>query len=180
MSSHDDAHVIAGQGTVGLEIVEQTSPPELVLVPVGGGGLISGIAIVMKAVWPNVRIVGVQPSGAADAARSKAQGRRVSERRPQSIAGGLLVNLGLRNWAVIEALVDEILVVTDAEIVCSMRLIWERANLLVEPSAAVSVAALLSSERRSTLGTGKAIAVLSGGNVDLDDLPWARASTTGC
>lgn len=172
LSSHDDVRVIAGQGTVALEATEQTSVPESVVVPVGGGGLISGVAIVLKSVWPDVRVIGVQPTGAADAARSKVAGRRVSEDAPQSIARGLLVNLGLENWSIVDALVDDIVVVDDWEIIDAMHLIWERAKLIVEPSAAVTVAALLSPALRGRLGAGATVAILSGGNVDLDDLPW--------
>jgi threonine dehydratase len=148
-------------------------------VPVGGGGLISGVAIVIKAVWPAVRVIGVQPAGASDAARSKAEGRHVSEDAPHSVALGLLVNLGVRNWPIIDALVDDIVLVEDREIVGAMRLIWERAKLIVEPSAAVTVAALLSPVLRERLGDDSSIAILSGGNVDLDDLPWKQAATTG-
>jgi threonine dehydratase len=175
VSSHDDLRVIAGQGTVALEVIEQMPTPESVLVPVGGGGLISGVAIVLKTVWPKVRVIGVQPVGAADAARSKAAGRRVTEAAPHSIARGLLVNLGLENWLIINELVDDIVVVDDAEIIEAMRLVWEGAKLVVEPSAAVTVAALLSPGLRERLGIGTAIAILSGGNVDLDCLPWKQA-----
>lgn len=180
ISSHDDIDVIAGQGTVALEAIEQTSAPESVVVPVGGGGLISGVATVLKAVWPDVRVVGVQPTGAADAARSKSAGRQVGEDAPQSIARGLLVNLGVKNWTLVDALVDDVVVVDDCEIVDAMRLIWEQAKLVVEPSAAVTVAALVSPTLRGRLGVGTAMAILSGGNVDLDDLPWKQISTTGC
>jgi len=174
VSPHDDARVIAGQGTVAVEMVDEASAPASVLVPVGGGGLLAGIAIALKGLWPGVRVVGVQPTGAGDAARSKAAGRLIAEDAPQSVARGLLVNLGVKTWPIVDALVDDVVVVDDAEIVDAMRLIWESAKLVVEPSAAVTVAALASPELRGRLGDGAAIAVLSGGNVDLDDLPWKQ------
>jgi threonine dehydratase len=178
LSSHDDLDVIAGQGTVALEMTEQASAPESVIVPVGGGGLISGVATVVKAVWPEVRVIGVQPSGAADAARSKEAGRRIGEEEPRSLATGLLVNLGLKNWAIVDALVDDVVVVDDLEIVAAVRLLWEQMRLLVEPSAAVTIAALTSPDLRSRMGSGSTLVVLSGGNIDLDNIPWTRSSST--
>jgi threonine dehydratase len=173
VSPHDDRDVIAGQGTTAVELVEQTSAAEMILVPVGGGGLIAGVAVVVKERWPEVRVIGVQPSGAADAAHSLELGRRVSERSSHSIAGGLLANLGVKNWAIIQRLVDDIVVVDDIQIVAAVRTLWECARLLVEPSAGIVLAALTSPSVHSRVGSGRAVAILSGGNVDLDDLPWS-------
>ncbi len=172
VSPHNDLAVIAGQGTLALEFVDQTSEPDVVLVPVGGGGLIGGVATVVKAYWPNTRVVGVQPNGAPDAAQSIEAGRRVSVATPHSVATGLLVNLGEKNWDIIARLVDDIVLVSDAEIVSAMRVMWDEARLLLEPSAGVTVAALFSDDLRDRLAATTALAVLSGGNVDLDAIPW--------
>ena len=172
LSPHDDFDVIAGQGTTAVEIVEQTSPTESIVVPVGGGGLIAGIAVVIKEIWPQTRVIGVQPSGAADAARSFELRRQVAEDSPQSIAGGLLANLGAKNWTIIERLVDDVVTVDDVEIVGALRMIWECARFLIEPSAGVALAALTSASLRTRMGSGRAVAILSGGNVDLDDILW--------
>ncbi len=171
---YDQDEVIAGQGTVALELVEQVSNLDAVIVPVGGGGLISGIALALRELAPNIKIYGAEPLGADDAARSKAAGTFIPQTNPNTIADGLKTSLGTRTWPVIRDLLEDIIVVDDAEITDSMRLVWERMKLVIEASAACAVAAAFSEDFRSSR-EGKRIAiVLSGGNVDLNHLPWTK------
>ena len=172
ISPHDHPDVIAGQGTIALELLEQVSALDAIVASVGGGGLVSGIAVAAKALRPAIQVIGVEPTGAADAARSKAEDRLVSEPNPQSIAKGLLVGLGEITWDIVRSLVDEMMTVDDDATVRAMRLIWERMKIIIEPSAAVAVAAVLSPEFRERVDLGRVAVVLSGGNIDLDDLPW--------
>jgi threonine dehydratase len=169
---YDDDAVIAGQGTVGLEIADQLreTPPDAVVVPVGGGGLLSGVAIAVNDLIPGCRIFGAEPSGADDAYRSFRAGRLIPQTGPDTVADGLLTSLGERNFAIIRALVDDILLVDDKQIIEAMKLIWTRCKLVVEPSGAVAVAAVLA--HRGEFAGQRVVAVLTGGNVDLDRLPW--------
>ncbi len=173
---YDDPLVIAGQGTTGSEILDQLDeagqgPPDAVVVPVGGGGLLSGIAVAVKARYPNCRVFGAEPAGADDAHRSFHSGILVPQTSPDTIADGLLTSLGDRNFAIISRLVDDILLVDDPGIVEAMELIWTRAKLVVEPSGAVGVAAVLA--HREHVTGRRVVAVLTGGNVDLRNLPWS-------
>ncbi len=172
---YDDPHVIAGQGTTGLEILDQLADagqdgPDAVVVPVGGGGLVSGIALAVKARLPGCRIIGAEPSGADDAYRSFQSGVLVPQTAPDTVADGLLTSLGQRNFAIISRLVDDILLVDDRAIIEAMELIWTRCKLVVEPSGAVAVAAVLA--HRDQFSGGRTVAVLTGGNVDVRNLPW--------
>jgi threonine dehydratase/serine racemase len=165
---YDHPHVIAGQGTVALEILEQVAELDAIVAPVGGGGLISGIATVLAALRPSVRAVGAEPAGADDAARSKAAGERLPQLDPRTIADGLRTSLGELTWPIVRDRVSTIVTVDDAEIVGAMRLCFERAKLVVEPSGAVSLAAALGRDLRGA----RVACVLSGGNVDLASLPF--------
>ena len=166
ISPHDDIDVIAGNGTVALEILDDVVGLDAVVAPIGGGGLISGIAIVMKALRPDVRVIAAEPAGAADAARSMKAGRLVEVLYPHTVADGLRVGLGRMTWPIVRDLVDEVVVVADTEIVRAMQLIGEQLGFLVEPSAAIGLAAILS-ENSATLGSARKVAVvLSGGNID--------------
>jgi threonine dehydratase/serine racemase len=166
----DHPDVIAGQGSVALECLEQVEDAEAWLVPVGGGGLISGMALAARAHQPGLRVIGVEPAGADDACRSLAAGELIVLDRPASIADGLLAGLGELTWPILRDHVERIMTVSDDEIRRAMQLIWERAKLVVEPSGAVTVAAALSPDFRA-LGLKRVVAVLSGGNVDLSRLP---------
>jgi threonine dehydratase/serine racemase len=168
----DQDEVIAGQGTIALELVAQVPELDAVLVPVGGGGLISGIALALRELNPKIRVFGVEPSGADDAARSKASGTWILQKGPNTVADGLLTSLGARTWPVIRDCVEEILVVDDAAILHAMRLIWERMKIVVEPSAAIVLAGALSSSFLEKNKIGPTALVLSGGNVDLDTFVW--------
>jgi threonine dehydratase/serine racemase len=168
--NHPD--IIAGQGTVALELLEQVSDLDGIVAPVGGGGLVSGICIAAKGSSPTLRIVAAEPAGANDAFQSKASGAFTPQTAPKTIADGLLTSMGDLTWPIIRDQVDKVITVSDEEIVFAMRLAWERAKLLIEPSAAVAVAAVLSDDFKAIAGMGRVGVVLSGGNVDLDNLPW--------
>lgn len=170
-----DRQVMAGQGTVATELVEQLDAPlQVLVVPVGGGGLIAGCATAAKALLPDVHVIGVEPDGAADALASLQAGRVVPLERPDTLADGLRATVGEPNLAIIRQKVDEIVTVPDAAIIRAMRLLFERLKIVVEPSAAVGLAALL--ERSIPLHGRRAGIVLTGGNADLDHLPWLAES----
>jgi threonine dehydratase len=168
--NHPD--IIAGQGTTALELVEQVKELDAIVAPVGGGGLIAGICVTLRELAPAVRIFAAEPKGADDAARSKAAGALIPQAGPNTIADGLLTSLGELTWPFIRDSVERVITVTEVEIVHAMRLAWERAKLLIEPSSAVAIAAVLSDEFRSLEGLRRVGIVLSGGNADLDKLPW--------
>ncbi|HUZ12625.1 MAG TPA: pyridoxal-phosphate dependent enzyme [Caulobacteraceae bacterium] len=167
---YDDPLVMAGQGTAALELLEDAPDLDLVLVPVGGGGLIGGTATAVKAMRPAARVIGVEPAGADDAARSFRAGRRLAGDAPSTIADGLRAELSQRTFATIRAHVDDVVTVSEAGIVEAMRAIWETLKVIVEPSAAVPLAAI----REGALEVAglKVGIILTGGNVDLDHLPW--------
>ncbi len=169
---YNHADVIAGQGTSALELLEQIPQLDALVTPVGGGGLLAGATIAAKAIVPDVRIFAAEPAGADDAARSKAAGTLLPQTEPRTIADGLLTSLGELTWPVLRDRVERVLTVTEDEIVAAMRLAWERGKLLIEPSAAVAVATVLSDEFRALDGLPRVGVILSGGNINLDALPW--------
>jgi threonine dehydratase len=170
---YDDLAVMAGQGTAAVELLTQVPELEAILCPVGGGGLLSGTAVAAKSLKPSVRVIGVEPAGADDAARSFRAGRILPIVKPDTIADGLRASLGERPFAVIRRLVDDITTVSDELIVRAMRRIWEVMKIVVEPSAAVPYAALLG-ERTGLRGRRIGL-ILSGGNLDLERLPWTAS-----
>jgi threonine dehydratase/serine racemase len=169
---YDHPDVIAGQGTIVLELLEHGPQLDAIVAPVGGGGLISGICLAAKGTCPALRIFAAEPAGADDAARSKAADAFVPQNDPHTIADGLLTSLGQLTWPIIRAHVEHVFTVQDEQIVQAMRLLWERAKLLVEPSSAVVLAAALADEFRALSGLDHVALVLSGGNANLDQLPW--------
>ncbi len=171
---YDHPDVIAGQGTIALELLEQIEDLDAVIAPVGGGGMITGLALALRELAPRVRVFAAEPSGADDAFRSKASGERVLSHEPHTIADGLKTTLGALTWPVVRDLVEEVLVVEDVATIAAMRLVFERMKLVIEPSSAVPVAAVLTQRFRALEGLERVAVVLSGGNVDLDALPWAR------
>ncbi|MFC2078178.1 pyridoxal-phosphate dependent enzyme [Candidatus Bipolaricaulota bacterium] len=171
---HDDLVVIAGQGTGVCELIEESGDLDLVLVPVGGGGLLSGTLVAAKHLLPRARVVGCEPAGADDAARSLESGKRIVDFTPNTVADGLRTPLGENTFEIIRELVDEILVVPEDEILPAMRFVWERMKIVIEPSSAVAVAPLLS--RSLDLRGLRVGVILSGGNVDLGGLFGARSS----
>jgi threonine dehydratase/serine racemase len=172
---YDHPHIIAGQGTVGLELLAQEPGLGAVIVPIGGGGLISGVAIAMKALRPDLRVIAAEPLNAGDAAIAKRTGRIEPVPPTRTIADGLRTPLGTLTFPVVRDLVDEVITVTEDEIVAAMRLVWERMKLVIEPSSAVGVAVAVQEgfRARDPVPTG---IVLCGGNVDLDALPWMRGA----
>lgn len=167
---YHDSRVIAGQGTVALEVLEQVAELDAILVPVGGGGLLSGVATAVKSINPKIEVVGVEPAGADDAFRSFGSGHLIPQTNPNTIADGLRSSLGKLNFEIIQKHVDTILTVEEASIIEAMRLQWTHLKTVVEPSGAVSFAAFLEYEKRFR---GRKVAVvISGGNLDLDGLPW--------
>jgi threonine dehydratase len=168
---YDYQPVIEGQGTAGLELLEEVSDLDVIVAPVGGGGLLSGICVAAKGINPNIKIIAGEPKGADDAYRSMQAGVLIPQTNPVTIADGLKTSVGNLNWAIIQQNVERIITVSEEEIKKAMKLIWERMKIVVEPSGAVPFAAILSDEFRS-YGFKKVGIVLSGGNVDLDDWKW--------
>jgi threonine dehydratase len=168
----DHPWIIAGQGTCGLEVVEQCPSVAAVYVPMGGGGLVSGVSVAVKSLRPGARVIGVEPEGAPKMTASRAAGHPVTLAKTSSIADGLLsIRPGDLTFAHVQALVDEVVTVTEHEIAAAVRWLFDNANVVAEPSGAVSVAAVL---REQTLGAG-AVAIISGGNVAPED--YARYIT---
>jgi threonine dehydratase len=168
----DHPDVIAGQGTAALELLDQVPELDALITPVGGGGLTSGTCLAAQGVAPRVRVFGGEPKGADDAARSKAAGQRLLQTDPRTVADGLRTSLGDLTWPIVRDRVERVITVTEEEIIAAMRLLWERAKLMVEPSSAVAFAVVLTEEFRAISGLDRIGIVLSGGNVDLDHLPW--------
>jgi len=170
---YDDYRVIAGQGTTAVEFLSQSPALDVLMTPVGGGGLIAGCAIAAKGIKPEIRVIGCEPANADDAKRSFESGNRVVVDAPDTVADGLRASLGVRNFAIILDYVDDIVTVSESEIIAAMRLVWERLKMVIEPSCAVPVAALMNG---SLNPVGRTVGVvLTGGNVDLDNLPWQGA-----
>ena len=171
VSPFDDERIVCGQGTAALELLEQVSDLDLVLVPVGGGGLLSGSAIAVKESRPGVSVVGVEPRAADDTWRSFESGHIVrAASSPDTIADGLRTGVGELTFPIIKERVDRIVTVSEEAIVAAMRTVWERMKIVVEPSSAVPLAAVLGGEL-DVQGRRTGI-ILTGGNVDLDRLPW--------
>jgi threonine dehydratase len=165
-----DTSVMAGQGTVALELLAQVDALDGLLTPVGGGGLIAGVAIAGHALQPELAIHGAEPQGAADAARSLAQGERITDFVPDTVCDGLRAMVGAPNFSALREHRVEITTVSDAESIAAMKLIWSELKIVVEVSSATVLAAVLKRPERFA---GQRIGlVLTGGNVDLDALPW--------
>jgi threonine dehydratase len=165
-----DPDIIAGQGTVGLEILEDSPEVDTIAVCVGGGGLLAGIAVAAKALKPGVRIVGVEPEGAPVVTRSLIAGYPVTIEKITTVADGLAAPFAApTSQRLIERLVDDVVIVTDDEILAALRLILERTKLLVEPAGAAATAALLTGKAGAEPGS-RVVATLSGGNVDFEKL----------
>jgi len=167
---YNDPRIVSGQGTAVLELLEEHRRLDLVLAPVGGGGLLSGTAIGAAGFDETIRVIGVEPEAADDAYRSFRQGKLIPVDRADTIADGLRTSLGELTFACIRRHVDDIVTVPEEAIVEAMRFVWERMKIIIEPSAAVPVAALFTGI--VDIEDKKAGVILSGGNVDLDRLPW--------
>jgi threonine dehydratase len=166
----DDAAVIAGQGTAALELLEDVPDLDAVVAPCGGGGLLSGTAIVATATKPSIRVLGAEPANASDAAASFRSGRVEPLPSTTTIADGLRTTLSPRTLAAIRAHVDAFGTCSERAIVDAMRLTWERMKIVIEPSSAVPLACML--ERTLDVAGARVGVIVSGGNVDLDCLPW--------
>lgn len=163
-------HIICGQGTAARELVEEAGELDIVMAPVGGGGLVSGTAISTRAMLPSARVIAVEPAGADDAYRSFTTGKLLPSVNPQTIADGLLTSLGELTFRVIMDKVDEVITVSEDAIVAAMKMIWERLKIVVEPSGAVPLAAIV--ENKIDVA-GKSVGlILSGGNAELAKLPF--------
>jgi threonine dehydratase len=167
---YDDPYVIAGQGTIGLELLEQVPQLEWLLCPVGGGGLASGLGVAVKALRPDIHLIAVEPAAADDAQRSFAAGALAPAAAAQTIADGLRATLSARTFRLMREHVDAVVTVDEAAIVRAMRALWQNLRIIVEASSAVPFAAVL--ERSIDVQGAHVGIVLTGGNVDLDALPW--------
>jgi threonine dehydratase len=167
---YNDERVIAGQGTAALELLDTVPDLDAVIAPVGGGGLVSGTSIAAKGLNPDVRVIAAEPEMADDAYRSLQEGRIIPSVNPKTIADGLLTSLGTLTFPIIQRNVEQIVTVSERGIIEAMKFVWERAKIVIEPSAAVAVGVLW--ERKIDLTGLKVGVILSGGNVDLNKLPW--------
>jgi len=167
---YDNFDVIAGQATVAKELFEEVNGLDILLCPVGGGGLLSGTALAAAFFADATDVIACEPSGADDAMRSFREGRIIPSVNPQTIADGLLTSLGERNFPIIQQYVKDVVTVSETSIVKAMRLLFERMKIVVEPSAAVPLAALL--EQKIIVKHQKVGIILSGGNIDLKKLPF--------
>jgi threonine dehydratase len=171
--SFENQHVMAGQGTAVVELLEDVPEIDLVMCPVGGGGLLAGTAVAAKSMRPKIKVIAVEPANADDAAQSFHAGRRLVTEKKFTIADGLRTNIGEPNFAIVQRYVDGIVTVSEEAIVSAMRTIWETMKIVVEPSAAVPYAAIL--ERVIDVNGRRVGIILTGGNVDLDALPWMNS-----
>src|SRR5437667_1799826 len=170
--SFENEDVMAGQGTAAVELLEEISDADLVMCPVGGGGLLCGTAVAAKSMRPKIKVVAVEPANVDDAAQSFRAGRLIVTEKKFTIADGLRTNIGQPNFAIVQRYVDVIVTVSEEAIVRAMRTIWETMKIIIEPSAAVPYAAI--QERKIDIA-GKCVCItLTGGNVDLDALPWVK------
>ncbi|BDS09838.1 threonine ammonia-lyase [Aureispira anguillae] len=168
--SFDHYNIIAGQATAAKELIEELINLDVIMAPIGGGGLMSGTALATHYLLPDARIIGAEPKAVDDAFRSFTTKRRATNTTTNSIADGLLTNIGDKTFEIITKYLDDIITVSESEIIAAMRLIWERMKIIVEPSSAVPFAAILQQKERFE---GMEIGViLTGGNVDVNNLPF--------
>jgi threonine dehydratase len=177
--SFENEDVMAGQGTAAVELLEDADV-DVVMCPIGGGGLLCGTAVAAKSMRPKIKVVAAEPANADDAAQSFRAGKRIVAEKKFTIADGLRTNVGERNFPIIQRYVDDIVTVSEDAIISAMRTIWETMKIIIEPSAAVPYAAIVERQPSSDYGLaskidigGKRVGIiLTGGNVDLDALPW--------
>jgi threonine dehydratase len=168
--SFENEEVMAGQGTAALELLEDIPDLDLLMCPVGGGGLLSGTAVAAKSMRPKIKVIAAEPANADDAAQSFRTGKRIVTEKKFTIADGLRTNIGAPNFAIIQRYVDDIVTVSEEGIISAMRTIWETMKIIVEASAAVPYAAL--TERKIDVAGKRVGIILTGGNVDLETVPW--------
>jgi threonine dehydratase len=170
--SFENENVMAGQGTAAIELLEDVDV-DLVMCPVGGGGLLAGTATAAKSIRPKIKVVAAEPANADDAAQSFRAKKRIVTEKKFTIADGLRTNVGEQTFPIIQRYVDEIVTVSEGGIVTAMRTIWETMKIVIEPSAAVPYAAI--ADHKIDIAGKRAGIILTGGNVDLDALPWMKA-----
>ncbi|MDO5706028.1 MAG: pyridoxal-phosphate dependent enzyme [Paracoccus sp. (in: a-proteobacteria)] len=171
---YNDPRVIAGQGTCAREVMEQTDGLDVMMAPIGGGGMISGTCLTLATLAPEVQVIAAEPEQADDAYRSFKAGHIIADDAPKTIADGLLVPLKDLTWHFVSNHVSDILTASDPEIVEAMKLIWKHLRIVMEPSSAVPLATILKNKDRFA---GKRVGIIvTGGNVDLDRLPWMEGS----
>lgn len=166
----DDYRVIAGQATAAKELIEDTPDLDVIMTPVGGGGLSAGTALITNYIMPRTEVILAEPKNADDAYRSFKSGKLKTVKNPDTIADGLKVSLGEKNFEIIQKNVSDILLVTEEEIINAMRIIWERMKIIIEPSCAVPLAAVLKNKER--FKDKRVGIIITGGNVDLGNLPF--------
>lgn len=167
---YNNLDIIKGQSTAAQEIYQEVSNLDYLIVPVGGGGLLSGSALANYYISPATKVIGAEPEGADDAYRSFKSGNLIPSTQPQTICDGLLTSLGDLTFPIIKEYVHNIITVSEKSIIRSMHLIWERMKIIIEPSAAVTLAVIL--ENQPHFSNAKVGLILSGGNLDLNELPW--------
>jgi threonine dehydratase len=169
---YNDERVIAGQGTAALELLEDIPDLDVIIAPVGGGGLLSGTSIAATELKRGIRVIAGEPEMADDAFRSMKAGEIIPSKNPKTIADGLLTSLGTLTFPIIRQRVEQIVTVSEAGIIESMKYVWERAKIIIEPSSAVAIGVLW--EKKIDLNGLKVGVIISGGNVDLEKLPWQK------
>jgi threonine dehydratase len=171
---YNDPRVIAGQGTCSKEFMEQTDGMDMVIAPIGGGGMVSGTCLTLSTLAPETKIIAAEPEQADDAYRSFKAGYIIADDAPKTIADGLLVPLKDRTWHFVSNHVSDIFTATDAEIIDAMKLTWKHLRIVMEPSSAVPLAVVL---KNPDVFRGKRVGIIiTGGNVALDKLPWIAAA----
>ncbi len=167
---YNDVRIIAGQATAAMELFEEIDNLDIIMAPVGGGGLLSGTSLATSYISPNTKVIGAEPEGADDACRSLKSGKIIPSVNPKTIADGLMTSLGSITYPIIKKYVSDIMTVSEENIILAMKLIWERAKIIVEPSAAVPLGVVL--QHKDKFAGKKVGIILSGGNIDLKNLPW--------
>jgi threonine dehydratase len=168
----ENEDVMAGQGTLAIELLEEVPDLDLILCPVGGGGVISGTAVAAKSLRPSIKVIATEPAGADDAAQSFHERRLVRQENKNTIADGLRTDLGSPNFDLIQRYVDDVVTVSEEGIITAMRAMWETMKIVVEPSGAVSHGAVM--EDKVDCRSKRVAIIVTGGNVDLDALPWMK------
>ena len=168
----NEPKVIAGQGTAALELIQDIGNLDAICAPIGGGGLMSGTCITAKDMLPNIRLFGAEPKGADDAYRSLKKGKLLPQDNPDTICDGLLTSMGENTWNILKDHLEDIITVSDDEVISAMRLVWERMKIIIEPSCATPLAAILTPEFKKLEKIETIGIILTGGNVDLSKLPF--------
>ena len=168
----NNANVIAGQGTAALELIEDVGELDAIIAPIGGGGLMSGTCVTTRSLLPNAKLFGAEPKGADDAYRSLKEGKLLPQEDPKTICDGLLTSMGENTWKILKDHLNAIYTVSDDEVIKGMKLIWERMKIIIEPSCATPVAVVMSPKFKQLENIEKVGIILTGGNVDLEKLPF--------